>query len=75
MQEKTRKYLYAIGAAVVAVLVGYGVVGEGDSALWLGLLGAVLAVGELSMAAAHTGTGKRKPAQVELSVARRNYRR
>lgn len=56
MDERMRAYLYRIGVALVPLLVGYGVVAESQAALWLGLLGAVLATGEVALAAAHTST-------------------
>lgn len=54
MSQKTRAYLYRISIPVVALLVFYGVIAEGAAALWLGLIGAVLGVADLSLAAKHT---------------------
>lgn len=62
MNTTTRKWLYGLGAPATALLVSYGVISDSDASLWVGLLGAVLAVGELSMAAAYTE--KREPVKV-----------
>lgn len=40
--EKTRLYLYGIGVAVAALLVGYGIVSYEESQLWLSVAGAAL---------------------------------
>ena len=54
LPARTRKRLYRIGAALVPLLVAYGVIGESEASLWVGLAGAVLAAGEGTMAARHT---------------------
>ena len=41
---KTRKWIYNIAIAVIALLVGYGVVTQEIGALWLALAGAVIGV-------------------------------
>lgn len=56
MDQTTRAWLYRIGAALVPILVAYGVIADTDAALWLGLLGAVLATGDLVVASVHTST-------------------
>jgi hypothetical protein len=54
-----RAYMYRVAVAAIPVLTGYGVVSESQAALWLGLLGTVLAVSGFTMASSHTST-KRK---------------
>lgn len=54
MSQKTRAYIYRISIPVVGLLVFYGVIAEGAAALWLGLIGAVLGIADLSLAAKHT---------------------
>lgn len=56
--EHVRKYIYALGTPVGAVLVFYGLLSEQEVALWLAVLGAVLLVGEGTMAAKNT-SGRR----------------
>ena len=51
-----RRWAYRVGAAAVPLLVGYGVIAESTASLWLGLAGALLATGELGMAAKNTKT-------------------
>lgn len=52
--EKTRKWIYRIGSAVIALLVAYGLLSEAEAAEWAILLAAILGVGESSLAAANT---------------------
>lgn len=52
---KGRKWLYGIGAALAAVLVGYGILTPDQSQLWLDLLNAAL-VPTLIVAAANTNS-------------------
>ncbi len=47
---KTRKWIYNIAIAVIALLVGYGIMTQEIAALWLALAGAVIGV-------ARTNTG------------------
>ena len=54
--QPVRAWLYRIGAAVVPLLVFYGVLAEDAAALWLGVLGAVLGFGQATLAAVHTPT-------------------
>lgn len=54
LSEKTRAYLYRVFTAVVPILVTYGVLSDGDASLYLGLAGAVLALGEGALASANT---------------------
>ncbi len=56
MDEKTRAWLYRIGVAAVPLLSAYGVLEESRTALWLGLLGAVLGGGVSLLASANTST-------------------
>jgi hypothetical protein len=56
MDERTRAYIYRIGTALLPLLILYGVVSEAEAALWVGVLAAVLAVGEGALAAKHTST-------------------
>lgn len=54
--QPVRAWLYRIGAALIPILVSYGLVAENTAALWLGLLGAILGSGEAVLAAIHTPT-------------------
>lgn len=54
--QPVRAWLYRVGAAVVPLLVFYGVLAEDAAALWLGVLGAVLGFGQATLAAIHTST-------------------
>lgn len=54
-----RAYIYRTGAALVPILTGYGAVSESDAGLWLGLLGALMAVGTGTLAASHTRADRR----------------
>ena len=54
--REVRAWLYRIGAAVVPLLVFYGVLAEDAAALWLGVLGAVLGFGQATLASIHTPT-------------------
>lgn len=54
LPAKARRRAYRILAALIPLLVTYGVLAEGQAPLWMGLAGAVLAVGEGAMAARHT---------------------
>ena len=47
---RTRKWIYNIAIAVIALLVGYGIMTQEIAALWLALAGAVIGV-------ARTNTG------------------
>lgn len=40
--SRRRRWFYRVGAAVLLLLAGYGVVSESAVGLWLGLLGAVV---------------------------------
>lgn len=57
-----RSWLYAVAAALMPVLAGYGLVTEDKTLLWLGLFGAVLQTGPLMMAKANV----RDPAPGEV---------
>ena len=51
---RTRRHLYTIAAAIVPLLVAYGVLTDSTASLWLGLAGAVLGTGAPILAAANT---------------------
>lgn len=51
--ERTRAYIYAVLAATVPLLIGYGILTAEEAALWLGLAAAVLGLG---LATANTST-------------------
>ena len=53
-QPKTRRWIYGIAIAAVPLLVAYGVIAESDTALWIGLAGAVLGTCVPALAAANT---------------------
>ncbi|QSB04501.1 phage holin [Natronoglycomyces albus] len=61
MSQRTRAYIYRISIPVVALLVFYGIIAEGAAALWLGLIGAVLGIGDIALAAKHTPTQVAEP--------------
>lgn len=52
--ERTRAYLYRISIALMPLLIMYGVISEHAAALWVGVLAAVLSVGESTLAARNT---------------------
>lgn len=56
MSEKTRAYLYRVGTAVIPLLVALSLLTEDIAQLVLGIVAAVLAVGEGALAARHTST-------------------
>jgi hypothetical protein len=70
MTEKTRGWLYRIGLATAPILVVYGLVGEAEVALWLGLLGAILTTGDLAMAASHTSVADPPPPPRSFTASR-----
>lgn len=41
-----RQYLYRLGLAVVAILVGYGMVSDEHALLWVALLGPLLGLAD-----------------------------
>ena len=43
-REPVRVYLYGLGAAVLLLLVAYGIVEDSKAPLWLGLLVALLGI-------------------------------
>lgn len=61
LDEPTRAWLYRIALAVIALLVAYGVVSEGEAAQWALLIAAVLGIGEGALATANTTTRRRDP--------------
>jgi hypothetical protein len=58
--EPVRAWLYRVGMAVVPLLVTYGLLDEGTSGLWVGVLGAALGFGVPALAAANTSTSSTK---------------
>ena len=54
--QEVRAWLYRVGAAVVPLLVFYGVLADDAAALWLGVLGAILGFSQATLAAVHTST-------------------
>lgn len=62
MSEATRAWIYRVCVAVVPLLVAYGLVGEGEAALWVGVAGAALGLSQAVLAAGHTST-KKQPAE------------
>lgn len=60
LPDRVRTYIYTLGTPAFALLVFYGLLTEQAASLWLGLLGAVLQVGEGTVAAINRPTkGKR----------------
>lgn len=66
MPEHVRAYIYRLGTPVAALLMFYGVIGETEASLWLGLLGAALMVGEGAIASMNTSTKRIKKDQRQL---------
>lgn len=56
MSESTRAWVYRVCVAAVPLLVAYGLVGEGEAALWVGFAGAALGLTQAVLAAGHTST-------------------
>ncbi|WP_336881376.1 phage holin [Rhodococcus globerulus] len=56
MTQNQRAYFYRVALAVLAVLLGYGVLASGDVANLSLLVGAVLGVPVSGLAAANTST-------------------
>lgn len=54
MTQNQRAYIYRVSLAVLAVLLGYGVLADGDVANLTLLLSAVLGLPVAGLAAAHT---------------------
>ena len=53
-----RAWLYRISLAVIALLVAYGLVGEGEAAQWALLAAALLGMGDAAVATANTRKAK-----------------
>ncbi len=51
---KTRRWLYIVAAAVVPLLVFYGVITEESAPLWISLTASILGAGAHGLAAANT---------------------
>lgn len=56
ISQAHRAYIYRIATAAVPLTVFYGLLAENAAALWLGLIGAVLATGTNALAATNTPT-------------------
>lgn len=56
MTEKTRAYIYRVCVAGAVVAVAYGVISEEQSALWLQVIVALLAIAPSGLAAKNTST-------------------
>ena len=54
MPEHVRAYIYRISVALMPLLILYGVLSESEAALWVGVVAAVLSVGESALAARNT---------------------
>ncbi|NKR32288.1 hypothetical protein GS504_15580 [Rhodococcus hoagii] len=54
--QPQRAYIYRVALAVLAVLLGYGVLADGDVANLTLLIGAILGLPVAGLAAAHTPT-------------------
>ena len=52
--ENVRAYIYRVLAAVVPLLILYGVLSQTEAALWMGVAAAVLSLGEGALASANT---------------------
>lgn len=48
---EARRYMYVVGVALAALLVGYGILTAENSGLWLSLLGALLGFSQVTSAA------------------------
>lgn len=53
-----RRWVYRVALAAVPLLVAYGILSARDAALWVALVGAVVAPG---LALRHTPRGPRRP--------------
>lgn len=47
---EARRYMYVVGVALAALLVGYGILTAESSGLWLSLLGALLGFSQVTSA-------------------------
>ena len=56
IDETTRAWLYRVSLAVITILIGYGILAEGEAANWALLVGAVLGFGDGLLATANTST-------------------
>lgn len=56
LTQRQRAYAYRVIVALGALAVGYGLISEAELAQWLGLAGAVLALGGDVLAVKHTST-------------------
>lgn len=72
LPERVRTYIYTLGTPISALLVFYGLLTDQAASLWLGLLGAVLQVGEGTVAALNRPTkGKRNGSNTGHDAAER----
>lgn len=56
MSTHQRAWMYRVVLAVSALLVAYGIIGEGEAAQWAILAAALLGIGTDGLASAHTST-------------------
>lgn len=61
MSEAKRAWLYRISVALVPLLVAYGLINNSASALWVGLVGALLGTANSGLASIHTSTKSAEP--------------
>lgn len=54
MSPKVRKYIYMLLTPAAGIAVYYGLVNDHEAAMWVGLIGAALMVGEGGLAAVNT---------------------
>lgn len=68
-REPVRVYLYLVLVAIVALLVSYGIVNDGDRDLWLALGAAVLAVPGIEAARARVTPTAKLPRDADPGLA------
>ena len=56
LDEATRAWIYRVSLAAIALLVGYGIITEGEAANWALLAGAILGMADGLLATANTST-------------------
>jgi hypothetical protein len=56
ISQAHRAYIYRVATAAVPLTVFYGLLADNAAALWLGLVGALLATGTNALAASNTST-------------------
>jgi predicted membrane channel-forming protein YqfA (hemolysin III family) len=58
VDEKTRAWVYRVGAVLIAVLIVVDVVTGGDAATWATWVASVIGLGAAGLAAANTTTNR-----------------